>query len=79
MNILKQRLIDIIYQQPDEVSAETLLQMISATLIKLQSGQEQSPNVMEPKQLAWERTIRRMKPGYSLGGHMPSRESLYER
>lgn len=80
MNMVKQRLIDIIRQQPDDVSEETLLQMISTLLIQLQlSSQKQLLIVSESKQLAWERTVQRMKRGYSLGGRMPSRESLYER
>lgn len=80
MNMVKQRLIDIIRQQPDDVSEETLLQMISTLLIQLQlSSQKQLLIVSESKQLAWERTVQRMKRGYSLGGQMPSRESLYER
>ena len=80
MNIVKQHLIDIICQQPDDVSAETLLQMVSATLIQLQPpSHKQLLNIPESKRLAWERTIQRMKQGYALGGQMPSRESLYER
>jgi hypothetical protein len=80
MNIVKQHLIELIRQQPDDVSEETLLQTISTVLIQLQlSSQKQLPNVSESKQLAWERTVQRMKRGYSLGGQIPSRESLYER
>ncbi|NJO17005.1 MAG: hypothetical protein HC877_15070 [Thioploca sp.] len=53
MNIVKQRLIDLIHQQPDDVSAETLLQMVSATLIQLQpSSHKQLLNIPESKQLA---------------------------
>jgi hypothetical protein len=37
------------------------------------------PEMRETKQIAWARTLQRLRQGYHLGGKMPLRESLYER